>query len=91
MKLANVYTYRLEYEVPPDLSAWTAIVAALTHEDAIDYVQRYWGKKCNFTSVGQHSKLDAISLRVLSQIMKLGSPGTKVPDKKPVKKEEIKK
>jgi len=77
MKLKEVYIYRLEYEVPPDMNAWTAMVAAGSNEEAMAYIQRYWGKRCNFTSIGSQMRLDALSDSVLKQIFKLGLPAPK--------------
>jgi len=93
MKLNNVTIYRVEYEVPPDMTNWTAIIAATTHDDAVAYIQRFWGKPCNFISVGMQTKLDAVSNNVVSQIMKLGLPKVKgqaqVLKKKEEKKETV--
>ena len=77
MKLANVMIFRIEYEVQPSFENWTAIIAASSPEEACAYITRFWGKKCNFTSVGQQMRLDAISGNVIAQVMKkLGIPAT---------------
>lgn len=74
MRLRNINIYRIEYEVPPDMNSWTVIIAAGSPEEATAYIEKFWRKPCNFISIGQQTKLDAVSEGVIKQIMRLGKP-----------------
>jgi hypothetical protein len=97
MKLKNTYLFVLEYEVPPSFDSWKTAIAAANHTEAQGYVNRYWGKPCNFISVGMEKAIDALSDSVLKQIMARMAPKTQTKGQpKPIgqkteKKPEIKK
>ena len=64
----NLTVFRIEYELLPSMSTWTAFIAAFSHEEALLYLKKRVGAH-RITSSGMQCRLDAISEEVRNIII----------------------
>jgi hypothetical protein len=91
MLLVKAMLFRIEYEIIPNMNAWTAHIIAKSAEEATNYIQKFVRRDIRVTSCGMVAAVDAITPSVMP---KLGTPVAKPPGLPPVvpkeeKKEEI--
>ena len=68
-KQSSVSVFRLEYEIQPSMSAWTAFVAAFSHEEAVAHIMRTVSKPVNIVSSGLQCRLDDLSSEVRHNVI----------------------
>ncbi len=64
-KQRDVGCYRVEYEIHPSLSSWTAFVIAYNPEEVLEYLEQLIGKgKINLTQIGFQCNIHGITPQV---------------------------
>lgn len=66
-------TYRLEYEILPGMSSWTAFVIAFSPEEAFQFLETLIGKgRVHLTSIGYQCRIDGITPEVREHLTTIG-------------------
>lgn len=66
--------YRIEYEILPSLSSWTAFVVAHAPEEVPRYLEMLMGRgKINMTSIGYQCRVDGICPEARETITGVGA------------------
>ena len=78
-KPSPVCVYKIEYEILPSMTSWTAFVAAFSHEEAVAHVMRTVGKPVHIMASGLQSRLDDLSTEVRRNVIMRWTMTTPVP------------
>jgi hypothetical protein len=94
MLLVKAMMFRIEYEIIPNMNAWTAHIIAKSADEATAYIQRFVRREIRVTSCGMVATVDAITPSVMPMLGSSAAKQAKPPGLPPMppkeeKKEEI--
>jgi len=77
----TVSVFRFEYEISPNMNQWNVFIAAFTHEEAYNHLQKTINKPIRITSSTMVCRLDDVSDGIRQNVIQafLGKQGKNKP------------